>query len=164
MSTGNMSTCTFEEAVVSAMHSGTLSPELHEHAVSCPVCSDAVLVAEYLQDQAALIATSDRPLPDPGLIWWRARIEARKEAGKRATRAITIMQSVSLGIGSVITLGAAYWAWPVLSRWLGALIPRSLPTAPGWADPGPVLIISIGAIGFLVLLELYGQNEGAGEA
>jgi hypothetical protein len=151
--------CDMESQIESALQRGDVSQQLRDHAADCPVCSDLLLVADLLQNQAIVAATDQRPLPDPGYIWWRARLQARQDASKRATRAISVVQRISWIAGAAVTVMAGTWVWPSLRTWLAALVPSSLPTpsAPGWVDPGPVLLISVGAIGFLVLLELYGR-------
>jgi hypothetical protein len=151
--------CDMERQVESALRSGDVSQQLRDHAANCPVCSDLLLVADFLQTQATVAAADERPLPDPGYIWWRARLQARQDASKRATRSISIVQRISWIAGAAMIVLGGTWVWPSLRSWLAALVPRSLPTpsAPGWVDPGPVLLISVGAIGFLVLLELFGR-------
>ncbi|MGO9095501.1 MAG: hypothetical protein ACLQGV_09785 [Bryobacteraceae bacterium] len=51
------------------------------------------------------------PLPDPHLIWWKARLRARMEAGAKATRPIRVMEAIACGIGAaaLAVLAAVYW-------------------------------------------------------
>jgi hypothetical protein len=148
-----------ERQIESALNIGDMPQRLRDHATDCPVCSDLLLVADFLQTQAIATVADERPLPDPGYIWWRARLQARQDATRRATRSISVVQRISWIAGAAAIVVAGRWVWPSLRSWLAALVPSSLPTpsAPGWVDPGPVLLISVGAIGFLVLLELFGR-------
>lgn len=82
--------CEREDQTVAAVLSGTADHEITFHAQQCPACSEVLLVAGFLQESDA---DSERtPLPDPGLIWRRARFRATQDAVRVALRPIRFMK------------------------------------------------------------------------
>ena len=70
--------CEREQAVLDATRSGrSLDGALRNHVAGCAVCADVALVAEYLAPQGEL-ARAEAALPNPGLLWWRAHVLARR--------------------------------------------------------------------------------------
>jgi hypothetical protein len=79
---------------------------LHDHVAACPACQDALLVAAAL----AAAVGDDAPLPDPRVLWLRARREARARAARRATRVIGVVQvaAATLLAGALVAVGSAF--------------------------------------------------------
>ncbi|MEJ2190567.1 MAG: hypothetical protein P8Y93_14410 [Acidobacteriota bacterium] len=142
--------CDREPAVRRALADGNLDGALQEHVAGCRSCSDLVLVETFLQGNARQMQPA-APLPDPGPIWWRARLQARADAAERATWMIPALQRLALAGGALFAGLAVARSWPVVRNWLGALTPDSL-LATGAASP-PLVIL--GSLGVLVLLALF---------
>lgn len=85
------------------------------HVVTCAVCADVALVAEFLRREEAL--ESSAVLPDPGLLWWKTEIVARREARERATQPIAVAERAAAGCGIIVLLAASFWEWPRLHAW-----------------------------------------------
>ena len=146
--------CEHEAAVTAAVQTGHWTDDLRRHADTCPVCAEVVLVAGLLQHEAELIS-DEQPLPDPEYVWWRAQLRARQEASRRATMTITVLQVISWVCGAALALALLVWSAPAFLQSFGRLLPSSLAStaSSGMAQPWLVLIISAGAILFLMLLD-----------
>jgi hypothetical protein len=146
--------CPREAEVVEAARSGRWPDELLEHTQSCMACAEVRLVAGFLVREA--LATDPEPLPDPRLIWWRARFESRREVARRATRAITVVQAIAATCAAAVGIWVLMWLWPAWRQALGAVgklvTPDVLPA--GSADPTLVVLVSAVVIGAMVLREL----------
>jgi hypothetical protein len=81
--------CEKEQAIIGALCSGTLEPELLAHAASCPVCSDVLLVADNLQKDSAFLENVLH-VRDAAVLWKRAQIRAKEQAIAKAMLPIRI--------------------------------------------------------------------------
>jgi len=111
--------CEQEPALVAAVRSGALNSELLGHAGICPVCSEVLLVSEFLRDDSASL---DRELSNPhaSVIWRKAQARAREKALARATLPIRIARTCAYALAIL----AAPWIVLEFSRqpsWLPAL-------------------------------------------
>ncbi len=115
----NRSHCEREQEVVRAVRSGrwpgAADEALRRHALSCPVCAEVALVAEFLRREEAL--ESSVALPDPGLLWWKAEILAQREARERAAQPIAVAERAAAACGIIVLLAALFWEWPRLHAW-----------------------------------------------
>ena len=101
----NQPYCDKEQQVTAALCSGQPEPEILAHANACPVCSEILLLSQFLQGEAQLADHELRTLPDADLIWRRSQALARKEALVRATRPIRLVKACAC----IIALLAAPW-------------------------------------------------------
>jgi hypothetical protein len=97
--------CEKEEQVVAALHSGPPDAAILDHARDCSVCSEVLLVATRLRQEAALPDHALDVLPDPGLIWQAAQSRAREKALAKATLPIRIMRASA----AALAIFAAPW-------------------------------------------------------
>lgn len=117
--------CEKEPEVVAALCSRSHDARILDHAHSCPVCSEVLLVSEFLRKSAQLATQEFSALPDAGLIWRKAQALAREEAVVRATLPIRVARISAL----IVAVFAAPWLileshqlWP----WMADLWPRHL--------------------------------------
>lgn len=154
--------CPFEEAVTAAARSGDWDPELAAHRDGCLSCAELTLVVAALASDAELLAADPRPLPDPGLIWFRASLAARERDLGRATRSITWVQRAAIAAAAAVGLAFAPGLWDQLRRVAMALSfgdpLAALPRAAG--SPLLVLAASMTILGALALYELTTVREG----
>src|SRR5271165_5828678 len=94
--------CEKEQAVVAALHGGTLNAELLGHAGGCPVCSEVLLVAEFLHEEGTSFDRELR-LPDATVIWRKAQAMAREKALARATLPIRIARTCAYSVAILAT-------------------------------------------------------------
>ncbi|HUA15064.1 MAG TPA: hypothetical protein VMG31_07190 [Verrucomicrobiae bacterium] len=108
--------CHKELEMIAAAQAGVLSPELRDHADGCSVCSEVLLVGEFLQVDSTSLAHELQPV-DAAVIWRRAQARAREAAIAKATSPIRIVRTGAVAIGLI----AATWAaldFPEPFHWL----------------------------------------------
>ncbi len=125
--------CEKEEKVFSALRTGALDASLLDHARRCAACSDVLLVATRMGEEAAPPDDTLDSLPDPGLIWRRAQTNAREKALARAAMPIRVMRACA----AVLAIFASPWLVFQLLHppaWIFALgFGRPLAIEGGWA-------------------------------
>jgi hypothetical protein len=101
----------------------------------CAICADAVAVAPVFEEDFE--ARANAQLPDAGLIWWRAQLQARTEAAHAAVRPVTVAQAVGLaaavGVAGAIFGATATWFQEALQSFGGefsTIASWRLPTLP----------------------------------
>jgi hypothetical protein len=109
--------CEKEPEVVAALCGRSHDAGILDHAHSCPVCSEVLLVSEFLRKSTQLATYELSTLPDAALIWRKAQVLAREEALTRATLPIRIARISAL----VVAVLAAPWLilefhqlWPAI--------------------------------------------------
>ena len=146
--------CPREAEVAMAARCDRWPAELDEHTRSCLACAQVRLVAGFLLDVAN--EPDPDPLPDPRLIFLRARFEARRTVARRATRAISVVQGVAAACGAALGIRVLMWLWPAMRQMFGTVSrlpePSLLPS--GSADPTLVVLVCALVIGAMVLREL----------
>ncbi|HXJ96782.1 MAG TPA: hypothetical protein VMT20_28405 [Terriglobia bacterium] len=114
--------CDREQAVLDAFTSGRWATpwgeEIRQHAASCAVCSEVVLVAEALRHEEQSAETEVR-LPSAGLVWWKAQLAARRAAEQRAAQPIALVERFAQAVGALSAFGIGVWQWPRIAGWLG---------------------------------------------
>lgn len=93
--------CDKEQAVAAAAAGGSCDAAILEHARSCSVCSEVLLVAQFLQESTQL-ATHERCLPDASIVWRRAQSLARQKALARAELPIRAARIVTFAVGTFV--------------------------------------------------------------
>jgi hypothetical protein len=98
--------CTHDADVRRAATSGhPPDPAILAHLADCADCRETFAVAGWMLHLSADTGrmASERDLPDPARIWWRARLLQRWEAETRATAPLDVMQRVEI-LGGFIAL------------------------------------------------------------
>ena len=157
--------CDYEDVVAKAARHGGLDESLDEslgeslgaHLDSCEHCREIAAATGWMATLAG-DARSDPALPDPGLIWLRARIEEIQQADERAQRPLEIAHVATLVVGAVGAVGLLVWEgsplrdlWPKLQINLAAG-PFGL-TSIDFASPA-VSTVAFGLLVFALLLLL----------
>jgi hypothetical protein len=117
--------CEKEQAVAEMLQCGhwpeACDPALRIHVEHCAVCSEVVLVAQFLREEhASLLA--DKKLPDAGLVWWKAQLRVRREAADLATRPIALAERFALACALASLLAFMVWKWAGFHTWLNRLV------------------------------------------
>lgn len=162
--------CDQETALLEAILAGRwpegCESDLRAHVAQCSICADVALVAQTLHrehDGARAVVA----VPAAGLVWWKAQMKARREAVKRASEPIALVESAAgiFGVAALVALAIGRWDW--VCGWLAWL--KQLPNAgafrPRGLWPGDavasfqsfsfLIIASATACLLLVLLVLY---------
>jgi hypothetical protein len=112
--------CEKEPLVLEAVRTGEWNDELRRHTTDCSACSDAALASSFLlamreEDRA------EARVPHAGRVWWKAQLQARRQAAERAARPITLAQTAAFAFAALAFAGICVWQWPVVHAWLGSL-------------------------------------------
>jgi hypothetical protein len=152
----NLPNCEHEAAVLQAVETNEWPEGLRTHANACEVCSEVMLVAHYLQADAQE-TLAESPLPDAGLIWWKAQRQARQAAVERATLPIAILEKVSWGFGGLSVAGLLTWFWPQIEAVLGMFrLAWAQTSSLGISlQPGSYLLVGGSLLLFLLTFVLY---------
>jgi len=141
--------CPFEPNVLQAAESGAWSEALRAHTRSCEDCAAAAEVASWMNDFAK---RDDREhiLPDPAVLWLKAKLLQGSAAVERAALPMTrtliaAYLVIAAGWATLLT-----WKWSALQAWLTALNPGRL--AAGATGTASSATLSMTVLVTLVLL------------
>jgi hypothetical protein len=112
-------TCPNEARAVKCARSGFWERGLAEHVASCPVCSEAVSVAQLLNGLRAEDEASAR-VPDAALMWRKAQFLAARDAGERATQPINFVERFAYALALVCIAAISAWQWHAIRGWFVA--------------------------------------------
>jgi hypothetical protein len=141
----NKQTCPQESAVSTAVRTGEWAGSLRTHAAECESCGEIVDAARWMQDFAgtsARDAECESAMPDPSVVWWRARMAAKQREAERVHKMLAWLE---VAAGAAISLGLAGWL---------ALDRNVLPAATTWMmnEAGPDFWTTVNSIGILTPL------------
>jgi hypothetical protein len=124
--------CDREQEVLDALRAGRWAgpwgEDIRRHAAACRVCAEVVLVAQAIQCEDSQ-AQAEVRLPSVGLVWWKARLAARRAAEERAAQPIALVERMAQLLGALTLLGLGFWQWPRIASWLtGAKVLTRVPT------------------------------------
>jgi hypothetical protein len=109
--------CPHEEDVAAAVAVGSwpggCDTKLTEHAASCAICADIVVVAAAFRADAHR-ACAEARVPAAGLVWWRARLRAVHEEAESAGRPIGYLHALAGAVAAGLFLALGGLLWPVL--------------------------------------------------
>jgi hypothetical protein len=109
--------CVWEDRIQRAARSGIWNDDLRAHVEQCSACADVVLVTGAMRAEA-VASMVGAEVPEPGRVWWRARLLARHDTAARATRPIAVWERFAsiVGLVALVALVAVVWRlWPVLT-------------------------------------------------
>jgi hypothetical protein len=89
------------------------------------------------------LCRNEGALPDPALIWWRARLLERQDARARVARPIAIAQGVSLVVAVATAVALCAVNWPGIQ---GMLQPLGFAL---WAAAGGAVVVTGLALRFV---------------
>lgn len=115
-------TCPFEPNVMEAAGSGAWTETLRAHMRSCPDCAAAAEVGPWM---ASLAKHDDREhiLPDPAVLWLKAKLLQSSAAVERVSLPITRVQVVAYLVIAAGWAALLTWKWGALVAWMNALNP-----------------------------------------
>lgn len=150
--------CPRGESVLHAARAGRWSDELAAHVARCDSCREASTAIRWMIELGQTVDSGTAPLPDPRLIWLKARIRKRSEESWRTLLPILIASGAStIGLG-VIVAPLPGNAWRSLREWLTSAGIAGW-ELPNFASPGPLAIAWMPAALLLMLLLLFTASE-----
>jgi hypothetical protein len=101
-----MSMCPHEHEVVRALRDDAWTDEMRTHVAGCEQCAEALMVSEVLceADRQAEVSVTE-----PGLVWWKMQLRARREFMARAARPIVWAERGALAVLAVCLVWAVAW-------------------------------------------------------
>ena len=154
--------CDMESQILESCRRGGLGAPQRHHLASCLACRQAVHIDVLLRSDATETPAMDR-LPDPTVVWWRARQRSRLRHAERAALPIQIAERLALALGAAGLLIGGSLAWPSIrsafsswsESWMKGL-PHALPL-----DGMSLILTLFCSLLLLIGFGLYSQwNEG----
>ena len=108
--------CQWIESTIGAARDGNWSEELNAHAASCDSCR----MARWMGGLAGAIESRSGALPDPELIWLKAKIKRRSQLPGRALlplKAGGLLGAAGLGL---LLAAIPQSAWHRIQAWRGS--------------------------------------------
>jgi hypothetical protein len=117
--------CRREADVLRAAREDSWPDALRRHLAECDDCATTAAVAPWMTTFAR-IGDREHRLPDPSIVWLKARLLQGSAEAARATRPLTIVQIVSYMVVAGGWAAVLTWKWNALQTWLHSLTPTGL--------------------------------------
>jgi hypothetical protein len=117
-----MSGCRLEPDVIRAAASGEWTQSLRAHAASCADCAAVAEVGPWMEEFAR-VDDREHILPDPAVLWLKAKLMQSNTMMHRVALPITRLQ-----IGAHLAVAACWaalltWKWQTIQAWVNSLKP-----------------------------------------
>jgi hypothetical protein len=117
--------CPFEPNVIDAVTNGAMTESLRTHTASCESCAAAAEVAPWMASFSG-INEREHILPDPAVLWLKARLLQSNAAVERASLPITRLQIAAYLIIAACWAALLTWKSAALQVWISHLSPGHL--------------------------------------
>jgi hypothetical protein len=114
--------CAFEANVIDAVTAGSWTESLRAHVASCDDCAAAAEVGPWLMRFAGM-DEREHILPDPAVLWLKAKLLRTSSAVERAALPITRLQIAAYLIIAAGWAAMLTWKSAALQAWLNHLSP-----------------------------------------
>ena len=116
------------------------------------------LAAEWMERFAA-IDDREHVLPDPSVIWLKARVLQSAKEVERASRPITVAQIGAYGFIAACWTVLLMWKWSALQAWLTTFEPRHILVGSAATQQAPLsmplLVMFLTLAGVTVMLAMH---------
>jgi hypothetical protein len=134
--------CRYEADVLRAVEEDRWTDALRAHAASCADCAAAASVAPWL-DRFAHISDREHSLPDPSIVWLKAKLLQGTADVARISRPMTLAQLVAYlavagGWAALLT-----WKWAAVETWMHSFTPTGLVTSAARAESISLAFLSL---------------------
>ncbi|MEK6373414.1 MAG: hypothetical protein AABO58_12045 [Acidobacteriota bacterium] len=134
--------CRLEPDAVRAASSGEWTVSLRAHVDNCTDCAAAAEVGPWMEEFARL---DDREhiLPDPAVLWLKAKLMQSNATMQRASLPMTRLQ-----IGAYLAVAACWaslltWKWSAIQAWVTSFTPSHMVMASASAQATASLSVSV---------------------
>ena len=134
--------CPFEPNVIDAAASGSWSESLRAHVASCESCAAAAEVAPWMASFSG-IDEREHILPDPAVLWLKARLLQSKAAVERASLPITRLQIAAYLIIAACWAALLTWKSAALQLWINRFSPTHVILGATGADATASLSVTV---------------------
>lgn len=134
--------CAFEANVLDAMENDSWTESLRLHVASCDDCAAAAAVGPWIM-QFAGIDEREHILPDPAVLWLKARLLRTSSAVERAALPITRLQIAAYLIIAAGWAAMLTWKASALQAWISHLSPGHMVLGVSGAEATTSLSLSV---------------------
>ena len=120
-----MSVCPLEADVLRAAASEHWTDELRAHLLRCDDCVAAVSVAPWM-NQFSRISDREHILPDPAVVWLKAKLLQRNADVARVSRPLDVVQFLAYAVVAAGWAALLTWKWESVRAWLSSFTPAGI--------------------------------------
>ena len=117
--------CRREADVLRAAREDRWPDDVRRHLAECDECTATAAVAPWMTSFAR-IGDREHRLPDPAIVWLKAKLLQGNTDAARATRPLTIAQLLSYLVVAGGWAGVLTWKWDALQNWLYSFTPTAV--------------------------------------
>ncbi|HYO76450.1 MAG TPA: hypothetical protein VE010_08305 [Thermoanaerobaculia bacterium] len=125
--------CRFEVHVLRAVREDRFTESLRAHLAECDQCVAAMSVEPWL-DEFARVDVREHMLPDPSVLWLKAKLLQNSADVRRATRPMDLVQLIAYAVVAGGWAAMLTWRWSAVEAWLQGFTPDALVTSVGRAE------------------------------
>ena len=120
-----MTACRWEADVLRAATEDRWPDNLRRHLGECDDCAATASVAPWMSSFAGM-RDREHVLPDPAIVWLKAKLLQGSADAARASRPMTIAQIVSYLVVAGGWAAVMTWKWDAIQAWLHSLSPTAV--------------------------------------
>ena len=120
--------CRYEPEVLRAAAEDRWTDALRRHLTECDECIATATVAPWME-RFAHISDREHILPDPSVVWLKAKLlQGTADAG-RVARPLDVVQMIAYVVVAGGWAGLLMWHWPAVEKWMRGFSPSGVMTA-----------------------------------
>lgn len=119
--------CRYESDVLRAAEEDRWTDSLRRHLTECDECIATASVAPWMS-RFARISDRDHILPDPSVVWLKAKLLQGTVDVGRASRPLDIVQMLAYFVVAGGWAGLLTWRWNAVEAWIRGFTPTGLLT------------------------------------
>lgn len=137
--------CRLEPDVVRASATGEWTSSLRTHLDSCADCAAAAEVGPWMVDFAR-IEDREHILPDPAVLWLKAKLTQSNAVIQRASMTVTRTQIAAYLAVAACWAALLTWKWSAIQAWVNSFTPSRVMMASASAQATASLSVSFFAL------------------
>jgi hypothetical protein len=150
-----MSACEHEAGLLRAASEDRWTEELRAHLLDCDDCVEAVSVAPWMS-RFSRISDREHTLPDPAVVWLKARLLQGSVDANRASRPLDVVQVAAYAVVAAGWAALLSWRWDAVRAWIIGFNPAAIvATARGSSFSFSVFALVFVLASFTVMLALH---------
>jgi hypothetical protein len=140
-----MTACRLEPDAIRAAATGEWTTSLREHVANCADCTAAAEVGPWMEEFAR-VDDREHVLPDPAVLWLKAKLLQSNTAMHRAALPITRIQIASYLAVAACWAALLTWKWSAVQAWVNSITPSHIMLASAGAEATASLSVSFFAL------------------
>jgi hypothetical protein len=117
--------CRFESDVMRATREDRWTDSLRAHVADCDDCAATMSVAPWMT-QFARIGDREHMLPDPSVLWLKAKLLQTVSETNRVSRPMDVVQMIAYMVVAGGWAAVLLWRWPAIEHWLRSFTPAGM--------------------------------------